>query len=101
MKGVLKSCKRNVNHWSSQTVKARARYSDSKDDRETVGCFLDFHEIGESPRKIQNLVIDFFVSMREVQSTSLNALSWREDEEEKNKHQEGDCLIYMRTRYAV
>lgn len=38
---------------NSQQVVAMTRYSDQVDDQEMVGCFLDFQEIKESPRKMQ------------------------------------------------
>lgn len=59
------------------TVAANARYSASVEDRETVGCFLDFQEINELPKNTQNLVIDRLVSGQVAQSESLNALSCR------------------------
>ena len=38
-------------HNTSQTVTAMALYSSSANDLEMVLCFLDFHEIKESPIK--------------------------------------------------
>ena len=49
---ISKSCKAYKSHWISQVVVARARYSASAEDRLTVTCFFDFHEINELPRKI-------------------------------------------------
>lgn len=54
---------------------ASARYLSSEEDRETVACFLDFHETKESPRKMQKSVMDLQVSGHVAQSESLNALS--------------------------
>lgn len=62
---------------SSVVVVAMHRYSDSVDDRETVGCFLDFHEIREWPRKIQKPEVDLRVRRHDAQSASENPLSCR------------------------
>jgi len=37
---------------------ARALYSASAEDLETVDCFFDFQLIKDDPRKMQNLVVD-------------------------------------------
>ena len=42
-----------MSHWISQVVAASARYSALDEVRETVDCFLDFHEMREFPRKIE------------------------------------------------
>ena len=59
---------------SSQAVVAMALYSASAEDRETVACFLDFQEIRESPRKMQNPVTDLRESGQPAQSASQNPL---------------------------
>jgi len=59
----------------SQHVVARARYLTSKDDLEIVLCFLVFHDIKESPRKMQKLVVEWRVVIQEAQFESLKALS--------------------------
>lgn len=63
-----------------------------------MGCFFAFRDIKESPRKIQNLVIDFLKSKQNAQFALQNALSRRDNEEETtNLDQlltydiEGDC----------
>lgn len=43
-------------------MEAIARYSASKDDLETMPCFLAFHDIKEDPKKIAKLVIERHVS---------------------------------------
>jgi len=53
-----RSLRRKVNHCSSHEVEVKARYSTSEDDLETVFCFLVFHEINDSPRKMQKLVVE-------------------------------------------
>ena len=57
-------------HISSQVVSAIAMYSASELLRDTVCCFLDRHEIKESPRKTQYLVIDYRESGQAAQSAS-------------------------------
>ena len=49
---------------------ARALYSDSAKDLETIFYFLNFQPIKESPRKMQNLDVDLRVSTHEAQSAS-------------------------------
>ncbi|KAJ0612889.1 hypothetical protein HanHA300_Chr01g0032331 [Helianthus annuus] len=44
------SCKRASSHVSSATVSARALYSDSVEDRDTVFCFFADHETRFEPR---------------------------------------------------
>jgi len=50
---IPKSANNHRNHIISEVVVARARSSASVLDRDTAACFLDFHAIGEEPRKIQ------------------------------------------------
>ena len=47
-----------LNQVNSKQVFAIARYSASADDLDTLVCFLDFQEIIEFPRKMQNPEID-------------------------------------------
>ena len=60
--GTFKSCNMNRSQVSSKHVLAIARYSDFADDLKTITCFLDFHEIREFPRKMQNPVTDLLVA---------------------------------------
>ena len=46
----------------SQTAIAMDLYSDSAEDRDIVYCFLDFHEMRDSPKKTQNPITDLLVS---------------------------------------
>lgn len=56
-----------------------ARYSAYMELLEMVFCFLDFHEIKESPRNTQNPVTDLLVSKHPAHSESLNAHSVNDD----------------------
>jgi hypothetical protein len=49
-----------------------------------VACFLDFHDIKESPRKTQYPVTERRESGHVAQSESLEALSCKDEEEGKN-----------------
>lgn len=49
-----------------------------------VVCFLDFHDIKESPKKIQKPVVDLLESLHETQSTLEKAHSCTEDDAAKN-----------------
>ena len=60
---------------SSLVTAATTRYLASVDERETIVCFLDFHEINDSPKKTQNPVTDLRVSTHPAQSKPLKALS--------------------------
>lgn len=67
-------------------VIASARYSASADERETVDCHLDFHEIDEAFKKIQNHVVDFHVSRHEPQSASENTCNLIGEVEDAEKN---------------
>lgn len=60
---------------TSFTPKPIARYSDSAEDMETVGCFLDFQDISDEPKNIQYPVVDRLLSLQDPQSASVKALS--------------------------
>lgn len=55
-------------------MEAKARYLASVEERETVGCFLDFRDMRESPMNRQLPVTDLRESGQAAQSESLNAL---------------------------
>lgn len=57
--GIWKSRNSCVIHIISLIVTARARYSASAEELDTMGCFLARHDKRESPRKMQKPVIDF------------------------------------------
>lgn len=59
-------------------------YSASVEEHATTSCFLLHHEINESPRNKQNLVVDWFVVGSPIQSASENARSSRVDVEDMN-----------------
>ena len=50
----FKSWRMYLNQVNSKQVFVIARYSASADDLDTLVCFLDFQEIIEFPRKMQN-----------------------------------------------
>ena len=54
-----------------------AQYLASADDFKTFVYFLDFHELRESPRKIQYPVTDLLVILQPAQSESQYALRER------------------------
>ena len=71
---------------------ARARYSTSEEERDTVFCFLDFHDTREVPKKIQNLVIERLVA----QSKLLNAFNCIVELAAKNNPWAGlDFVVFM------
>ena len=47
---------------TSLVTLAKALYSASAKEQETMPCFFDFHETKESPRNTRTLVVDFLVS---------------------------------------
>lgn len=60
-------------HKSSVAVLATDLYSTSILERETVGCFLEHHDTGFGPIKMQQSVVDLRSSWSEAQSASLKA----------------------------
>ena len=58
------------NRFSSQVAAAIERYSTSAEERETVVCFLVFHEIGELPNITKYAVKDRLVRGQLAQSAS-------------------------------
>ena len=85
----------------SQTTTAMDLYSVSDEDRDTVCCFLDFHEIKETPRKTQNPVTDLLVLGQEAQSTSAKAFKCKSNLLEKNRPCPSVPLRYCRTLLAT
>ena len=61
-------------------VAAKALYSASVEEREMVTCFLDFHEMSESPRKTQKPITERLESTQVAQSAFEKAQIWREEE---------------------
>ena len=55
---------------SSTAVEAKARYSASVEELETVDCFLEDQEIGFEPRKTSIPVVDFLSMGSPTQSAS-------------------------------
>lgn len=76
---IWKSLSKTSNQTISQKVWAKARYSASANERDTVACFLDFQLIKESPIKTQKLVTDLRVSGQAAQSESLKAFKCKGD----------------------
>ena len=60
---------------NSAEVKDKARYSASMEDRETVYCFLEDHEMGLLPKKTTKPVVDLLSLGSPAQSASLNAFN--------------------------
>ena len=60
-----------------------ALYSASAEDLENIDCFLDFHEIRESPKKMQKLVVDLLVSIQDAQYASVYAFRCKSDLDDK------------------
>ena len=57
-RGKLSSEKREWSHENSAEVSARALFSTSVEDRETVHYLLELHEIRLSPKKIAKTPVD-------------------------------------------
>ena len=60
-----------------------ALYSASTENLEITDCFLDFHEIKESPKKTQYPVVDLLVSTQDAQSTFVYAFKCKSDLDDK------------------
>ncbi len=59
---MLSSNSNDFNQDNSAAAFAKALYSDSVLDLETVGCFLDAHDNRLQPRKVQYPDVDFLSS---------------------------------------
>lgn len=58
------------------------QYSASVKDLETVGCFLDFQDMGECPRNMYPPIVDLRVSKQPPQFPLTYAKSYRDEVEE-------------------
>ena len=74
-----------------------ALYSASTENLETTDCFLDFHEIKESPKKTQYPVVDLLVSTQDAQSTFVYAFKCKSDLDDKRIPWPGIPLMYYNT----
>lgn len=63
-----KAFMRYKRHWSSQVAAARARYSPSDEDLESVNCLFVLHELRNRPRKKHWPEMDLCVSMQSTDS---------------------------------
>ena len=62
--------RRSLNHFNSPVTAVMDRYSASAEERDTVCCFLVFHEIGEDPSRTNHPVRDLRVKGHPAQSES-------------------------------
>lgn len=100
--GTFRSCRIYRNHVSSKHVLVLARNFAFANDLETFYCFPDFHETREFPRKIQYIVIDFFVALQLPQYISEKAFKCRSHWVEYiNMPWLLVPLIYLRTRITT
>ena len=61
---------RPFNHFNSPVTVVMDQYSASTEERDTICCFLVFHEIGEDPSRTNHLVRDLWVKGHPAQSES-------------------------------
>ena len=94
---IFRSASEYFSHMTSQVVEARALYSTSTEDLETMDCFFDFQDIKLWSKNMQYPVIDFLVSLQSPQTESQNPLMCNSKSIEKNKTCPGECLIYLST----
>lgn len=74
-KEIPSSPKRDLNQVNSVEELAKALYSDSVLDLETVGCFLELRDSRLLPRKVLQLDVEWRSSGLPTQSESENATS--------------------------
>jgi hypothetical protein len=82
-------------------AEAKALYSASEEDLETVICFLVLQEINELPKKKHWPEIDLLVSIHHAQSASESPCKVIEELLGKNKPLPGQPLRYLRTLRAA
>lgn len=80
---------------------AKALYSASDEDLDTMICFFVLHEIRELPKKKHWPEIDLLVSRQPAQSASENPCKLIEEFLGKNKPLPGHPLRYLRTLKAA
>jgi hypothetical protein len=80
-----RSERRYFNHCNSEDRVARERYSASAEEREIVGCFLVFHDIGLEPNMVKYPVVERRVVGQPAQLESAYPIKLRELEAERNK----------------
>ena len=100
---MCRSLSRYKIHWSSHVaeVEAKAWYSASEEDLETVICFLVLHEMKDFPMKKHWPVMERLVSTHPAQSVCENPCKWSEESLGKNKPSLGQPLRYLRTLNAA
>jgi hypothetical protein len=82
-------------------AEAKALYSASAEEHETVGCFFDFHETKDLPMKKQYPEMERRVSIQPPQSASLKPSNWSSEEWGKNKPHPGERFKYLNTLRAA
>lgn len=90
-----------MSHCISHVVAARTLYSASVEDLEIVGCFFEHQDMRESPKNMQNPVMDLLVSGQAAQSESVKAFSCKVDVAGKNRPKVGQLLTYLKTLMAA
>jgi len=85
----------------SELVVAMARYSAFAEDRDTTDCFLDFQEIKDEPRNMQNPETERLVSGQDAQSKSQYAIRSKVLTEGKKRPCPGAPLRYFRILKAA
>lgn len=94
---MLKSAKMYDNHYISQVKDAKARYSTSVDERETMFFFLERHNIKEFLRRTQYPVTDLRESGHMAQSESEKSCNFNGLKLENNIPCAGKAFKYFRT----
>nr|GEX20885.1 hypothetical protein [Tanacetum cinerariifolium] len=74
-KGICNSYRREVSQTTSKAVFARARYSDSQLELETIGCFLALHETRFPPKEIEYPYVEHHVSVHRARSALEKAVN--------------------------
>jgi hypothetical protein len=78
-----------------------ALYSTSVLERDTVCCFLAFHDTKLLPKKIANPLVDLRSSEQPAQLASLNALRIDEEDHRILRPRPDVCLMYRRIRLTA
>lgn len=101
VKEIPNSRRSEWSHMSPAVVLAKARYSDSVEERSIVCCLWADQEIRLQPKYMANPSVDFRSSGQLAQSASEKAWMAKDEDLEMNKPRDNVCLTYRNMRFTL